>query len=114
MHTLPVNMFKIFRSSLGRHVVFSLSGRIKEEHVSELAELLANEKEAATIAFDLEEVRLVHREAVLFLANCEAQGIALQNCPAFVREWIQRGSEVSHEPHATIRQSNRRQPGVKH
>ena len=77
--------------------MFTLSGRIREEHISELAELVAGEKEDSRIVFDLEEVRLVHREGVRFLAGCEARGITLQNCPAFVREWIQTGSDGGHD-----------------
>ena len=36
----------------------------------------------------VEDVKLVDREAVSFLAPCEASGIRLENCPAYVREWI--------------------------
>jgi hypothetical protein len=78
-------------------VLFALSGRIEEQHVSELTALLAGEGEASRIAFDLEEIRLVHREGVRFLAACEARGIVLQNCPAFVREWIQTGSDSGYD-----------------
>ena len=33
-------------------------------------------------------MKLVDREAVSFIARCEASGIRLENCPAYVREWI--------------------------
>lgn len=72
--------------------MFMLSGWIQEEHIAELTKLLAGEKNGLKVAFDLEEVRLVQREGIRFLAACEARGIELHNCPAFVREWIQRGS----------------------
>lgn len=94
-------MLRIHRAAQDGHVVFSLSGRIKEEHVAGLKELLGKEKEGCSIAFDLEEVRLVHREVVRFFAACEARGIKLENCPAFVREWIQTGSDTSHESNST-------------
>jgi len=29
---------------------------------------------------------------VKFLALCETESIALQNCPAYIREWIERES----------------------
>lgn len=29
-------------------------------------------------------------ETVIFLAECEAEGIELKNCPAYIREWITR------------------------
>jgi hypothetical protein len=91
-------MFRIRRSAVRDHIVFTLSGRITDEHLPELTELLAGEKDGLPIVLDLEEVRLVHRDGVRFLAACEARGITLQNCPAFVREWIQSGSEIRHEP----------------
>jgi hypothetical protein len=36
------------------------------------------------------EVKLVDRDEVSFLAGCEAKGIKLANCPAYIREWIER------------------------
>ena len=30
------------------------------------------------------------REAVQFLAQCEAEGTTLVHCPAYIREWIER------------------------
>ena len=82
-------MLKIRRSEDGGLAIFALSGRIEEQNVPELQELLAGEAEVAKTALDLEEVRLVDREAVRFLAACEARGIGLRNCPSYVREWIE-------------------------
>lgn len=84
-------MLKIRRSEDGGLAIFALSGRIEEQNVSELQELLAGEPEVAKTALDLEEVRLVDREVVRFLAACEARGIGLRNCPSYVREWIETG-----------------------
>jgi len=39
----------------------------------------------------LKDVRLVDQDAVTFLAECEASGARLRNCPAYIRNWI--GSE---------------------
>jgi hypothetical protein len=89
-------MLKIRRSEDDGLTIFALSGRIEELHVSELEELLAGE--VAKTALDLAEVRLVDREVVRFLAGCEARGISLRNCPSYVREWIETGRGVSHEP----------------
>ena len=88
-------MLKIRRSEDNGIAVFALSGRIEEQHVPELQELLGDEAEVSKIAFDLEEVRLVDREAVRFLAACEARGIRLRNCPSYVREWIETGGNKS-------------------
>jgi hypothetical protein len=92
-------MLKIRKSVQAGNTIFLLSGRIKEEDVSELIDLLKTEKHLSTVILDLQEVRLVHREAVRFLASCEIQGITLKNCPAFVREWILTGSD--HEPRSS-------------
>jgi len=79
-------------------VIFALSGRIEQTHVSELQKLLEADAELRAIEFDLEEVRLVDRQSVRFLATCEARGIKLKNCPSYIREWIETGSDTSYEP----------------
>jgi len=79
-------------------VIFTLSGRIEQMHVLELKELLEADADLSAIEFDLEEVRLVDRESVRFLATCEARGIKLKNCPSYIREWIETGSDTSYEP----------------
>jgi hypothetical protein len=53
-----------------------------------LRELLGREK--AGVVIDLKEVTLVDRDAVTFLALSETSGIELGNCPAYVREWVDR------------------------
>jgi hypothetical protein len=45
-------------------------------------------KETDPVAFDLAEVTLVDSDAVKFLAACDAKGIEIRNCAAFIREWI--------------------------
>jgi hypothetical protein len=91
-------MLKIRRSEDTGPAIFALSGRIEEKHVSELQKLFEAEAEVADITLELEEVRLVNREAVKFLATCEAAGIKLMNCPSYIREWIETGRDISHEP----------------
>jgi len=72
----------------GRSAVFALSGRIEAQHVPELRALF--EREDHSVKLDLREVNLVDREVVQFLAQCEASGLRIDNCPAYVREWILR------------------------
>jgi anti-anti-sigma regulatory factor len=81
-------MLKIQKSANGRLVVFGLSGRIEERHVPQLQALF--EAEDQGVMLDLSEVNLVDREAVRFLARCEARGVRLDNCPGYIREWILR------------------------
>ena len=69
-------------------MVFTLSGRIKAEEVVELKALF--EADFRTIVLDLRDVRLADRDAVKFLRDCEAEGMKLENCPAYVREWMER------------------------
>jgi hypothetical protein len=79
-------------------VVFALSGRIEEKDVSEMQKLLEAEADGVDITLDLEEVRLVDREVVRFLAACEVQGMKLKDCPSYIRKWIETGSDTSYEP----------------
>jgi hypothetical protein len=69
-------------------VVLRVSGRIHAEQVDMLRELLGLEE--VRVVVDLREVTLVDREAVSFLALCEAQGVELENCAAYLREWVDR------------------------
>jgi anti-anti-sigma regulatory factor len=82
-------MLKIQRSSNGQ-IIFTLIGRMKAERVAELKALLKSETGTQQIVLDLKDLTLVDRDAVRFLENCEADGIKIKNCPAYVREWMER------------------------
>jgi anti-anti-sigma regulatory factor len=82
-------MHKIQRSSNGQ-VVFTLSGSMDEEHIAELEKYIRAEGNGRSIVLDLNDVTLVGRDAVIFLERCEADGVNLRNCAAYVREWITR------------------------
>ena len=82
-------MLKIQRSSNGQ-VVFTLSGEIDAEEIAELEALIRSEEKGRTIVLDLKDLTLVGRDAISFLGRCEAEGIGLRNCAAYVREWITR------------------------
>jgi hypothetical protein len=69
--------------------VFSLSGRIETEDVAELHRVLSLEAAGQAIALNLQDVTLVDRGAVKFLARCEAESIKLENCPGYIRGWIE-------------------------
>jgi len=81
-------MLRIQRSS-SKIVVFSLSGRIESGDIPELRRLLSLEEAGKDIALDLQDVLLIGRDSVEFLAGCEAENIKLENCPGYVREWIE-------------------------
>jgi predicted metal-binding protein len=58
------------------------------EHVAELGELF--DRDHRNIILDLRDLRLADRDAVRFLRGCEGDGMKLENCPAYVREWMDR------------------------
>ncbi len=78
---------RIYRSSTPDAIVLALSGDMDLEHVDRLQELLANET-VNRVTLDLKEVTLVDRVAVQFLADVEAAGVRIVNCPRYVRSWI--------------------------
>jgi hypothetical protein len=82
---------RIERSARQRFTVFTLTGRMEAEHVVELRELF--DSDYRNIILDLQELRLADRDAVKFLRSCERDGMNLQNCPAYVREWMDRESD---------------------
>lgn len=70
--------------------MFILSGRIEAEDVVELQRLFTLEAGDRHLALNLKDVTLVDPEAVKFLSLCEAQGVKFEDCPAYIREWINR------------------------
>jgi ABC-type transporter Mla MlaB component len=68
--------------------VLRLSGRITDEDVDVLRAAL--EQETGAVEIDLRDVSLIDREAVTVLAFSEGNRIGLRNCPAYIREWIDR------------------------
>ena len=79
---------RIERSVRQGVMVFTLSGRMNAEQVAELKALF--DADHRSIVLDLEELRLADRDAVRFLRDCEAGGMKLENCPVYVREWMER------------------------
>jgi anti-anti-sigma regulatory factor len=85
-------MLKIQRKANG-DVVLTLSGRLGADNVSELSALLAAEPTGRAVVLDLKDVVLVDRDTVRFLRARESDGVALRNCPPYIREWIAREQE---------------------
>ena len=74
-------------------MVLRISGRLTGDHVSTLRTLL--EQEGNALILDLKNVRLVDGDAVKLLAMHEANGVRIDNCPLYVREWIRREREAT-------------------
>jgi hypothetical protein len=79
---------RIERSARQGFTVFTLSGRMEAEQVAELKKLF--DTDYRSIILDLQDMRLADRDAVKFLRSCERGGMKLENCPAYVREWMDR------------------------
>lgn len=82
--------FKIDRTEHGEFVMLTLSGRIDAEHLEELARIIGLQANHRNITMNLRHIRLADRDAVRFLERCEADGIRLEDCPSYIREWMER------------------------
>ena len=90
-------MLRIRRFDDKGFTVFALSGQIEESDLPGLQDVLNAEPNIADLTLDLQEVRLVYREGVRFLASCKAKGIKLKNCPAYIRELLETGRGTGDE-----------------
>ena len=81
-------MLKIHRTS-GRTVVFTVSGQLDADSVSELCQLVDAEPADSVPVLDLSDLVLADRDAVGVLRQYEVRGrVVLRNCPAYVRTWM--------------------------
>jgi len=63
-----------------------LSGEFRSEHVHQVkAEL---DLCTPPVVLDLEEVGLADVEAIRFLNSCEATGVPVLHCSAYIRAWM--------------------------
>ena len=85
--------FKIETEVREKFTVFVLSGRIEGQAIGELKRLFGLHTDYRAVVLDLKEVRVVDREAMGFLARSEADGIRIENCPAYIREWMDREND---------------------
>ena len=99
--------FRIHRSSTLDAIVFALSGDIDREHAARLQQFLTSDT-GRRLILDLQNVTLVDRAAVQFLAGVEATGIRLVNCPGDVRTWI--AAEIDGQPQPTSEPDNQERP----
>ena len=82
--------FRIETAGRGKCTVFLLSGRVEGPAIAELRRLLELPTEYRNIVLDLKDVSLVDREVMRFLMSCEADGVKLENCTLYIREWMER------------------------
>jgi hypothetical protein len=82
--------FRIESATRERFTVFILSGRIEAPAIGELRRLFEGQTDRQDIILDLKEVSVVDREVMRFFLRCEADGVKLENCTPYIREWIER------------------------
>jgi len=82
--------FRIETATRGRFTVFILSGRIESQAIAELTRLFKLQMDSRDIVLDLKDMSLVSRDVMGFLAGCEADGVKLENCTPYLREWMDR------------------------
>lgn len=87
-------MWKVQKVEHGDLVVLLVSGRIEAEHLAELRKVFNAETKNQNFILDMSAVRLIDQDSVEFLSRCEANGVELRNCPAYIREWIERDREA--------------------
>ncbi|HTO75673.1 MAG TPA: hypothetical protein VMQ61_06315 [Thermoanaerobaculia bacterium] len=81
-------MLKVQRSADSGRIMLAVSGRLAVDNVHLLLHALDTEPRDSPVVLVLGELRLVDRFGIAFLARCEADGIALRDCPPFIRRWI--------------------------
>ena len=82
--------FRIETAARGGSTVFLLSGRIETPAISELRRLFELQTNYRRIVLDLKDVGVIDREIMRFFLRCEADGVKLENCPSYIREWMER------------------------
>jgi anti-anti-sigma regulatory factor len=82
--------FRIETARRGQRTVFILSGRIETSAIAELRRLFERQKDYRDIVLDLSNVTVIDRDVLHFFARCEANGVKLENCALYIREWMER------------------------
>jgi hypothetical protein len=73
--------------------IFVLSGRIETQAIAELRKLFELQTDCRDIVLDLKDVSVVNRGVMRFFASCEADGMTLENCTPYIREWMEREND---------------------
>ncbi len=85
--------FRIETAARGRCTVFVLSGHIETRAIAELRRLFDHQTGDRRIVLDLKDVSVIDRDVMHFLMHCEADGVKLENCASYIREWMEREKE---------------------
>jgi anti-anti-sigma regulatory factor len=82
--------FRIETAGRGKLTVFTLSGRIEKQALAELQRLFESQTNRRDIVLDLKDVGVIDRDVMRFLVRCEADGVRLEKCAPYIREWMER------------------------
>jgi hypothetical protein len=82
--------FRIETAARGRFTVFILSGRIEKQAIAGLRRLFELQTDYRDMVLDLRAVAVIDRDVMHFFARCEADGVKLENCAPYIREWMER------------------------
>ena len=82
--------FRIETAVRGKFTVFALSGQIETLAIAELRRLIKLQTDCRDIVLDLKDVTVVNRDVMRFFVSCEADGMKLENCALYIREWMER------------------------
>ena len=86
LSVLEAAPLKIDKHSNGATAMIRLIGRLHMHHIEELTRLLQGD--ASQIVIDLREVTLVDLDVVRFFLACEARGMQIKNCSAYIHQWM--------------------------
>ena len=81
-------MLRIEKDTDGCVTKLRLSGRIQSDQIASIRSEM--DGDCTSKILDLSEVTLVDLGVVRFLISCEDDGIELEQCPVYVREWMLR------------------------
>ena len=70
--------------------VFILSGRIDRQATAELRRLFQGQTDCRDVVLDMKDVGVIDRDVMCFFISCEADGVKLENCASYIREWMER------------------------
>ncbi len=79
-------------------VTLAVGGSVSKDVLPEIDRWIAAERKRGRVSLDLSEVTLLDHEAARFFAGMLGRGIALANCPLYLRHWI--SPRTAHEPEA--------------
>ena len=83
--TLKIELIR----ELGRTRI-RLSGELRSECLDAVCAEIASV--TRPVILDLDEVNLVDIDAVRWLNECQAQGLQVENCAPYIREWMHQES----------------------